>query len=443
MATVKELLRNPGPYITALLPDIQELVRLNNPYLTNEAATLIWRKMLNWGGTRRAISFDGVRSNKQVREGDKGLEIYQKYPAATSAIDREYADAAIIKNMAYKLESLPMAEVNSWLEFQKMVDVFYALLNPIIYFTNDLFECPPDLEPCFNARTNYYLQRAGIYKRPLTMTDTEGTGFGFEELREGTATVSQEIQIGFIPPRVGLLECPPDLEPCFSFAPLAGRYFALWYTADDVDVFWYRVDGDGEAPTFGSATGVTNYIAIDIPDRGKEEDLKDLTVPAIDGTGRWVTSRPCPPGSFCIWKVGITVKQVTPAASNPPEDGLDGLFKVVTTMNASDGTEIATGLESDIAWQNAHNDMRVPYEKTALGNDIMSLKSISGIVGLDVDDPDLPCCENGDPAYPQPCAACYMFIQTPFIGVIDELPINVPGVVNDNRTPQSIKLVTD
>ena len=438
MATVKELLTNPGPYITALLPDIQELVQSENPYLINEAASLIWRKMLNWGGTRRAVSYDGVNVNKQVREGDKGQEMYQKYPAATSDLTRQYADAAIIKNMALKLESLPMAEVNSWLEFQKMIDLFYSLLDPVTYFRLSQFECPPDLEPCFDVKNNYYLQRIGIYERPRTMTGTEGTGFGFYEERAGTATLAQKLQIGFIAPRVSLLECPPDLEPCFSFAPLEGRYFALWYTADDVDVFWYRVDGAGEVPTFGSATGVTNYIAIDIPDRGKDEDLLELTLPAIDGTGRWVTSRPCPPGELCIWKVGVTVTQVTPAVSKEPEDGLDGLFKVVTTMNASDGTEIATGLVSDQAWQNAHNDMRVPYERDVLGRRVMNLKAVEDIDG---DCDECPCCDA--PGSPSPCKACFVFLQTPFIGVLEDLPVNVPGVVNDNRTSDNLLFVTD
>ena len=462
MATINQLLRNPGPYITALLPDIQELVNQNNPYLTNEAASLIWNKMINWGGTRRAVNYKDPLSNRVNRETDLGLSIFNKYPAAGTSRQRQIANSALIKNFGYKLEGLPMAEGNSWLEFQKFVDLFYKMLDPVQFFA-DVPVCPPSYDPCdcpnacddngvYTNWTEYFFSRTGIYKRPMTSSGTEGTGFFIDTLNVGTPSKEAEIAVGYKFPSSVLVTCPPNNIPCFDLTAFAGRYFAFNYdrATDSWDVFWFRVSGDGEEPTY-VAGGDVNYIPVDIEKDFTPLEVKDAVEEAVVGTTRWVVDRACPPfgpGSTppCVWKsVPSTVFQSAAVGRiQEAEDGTDGFEIPVTVMKASDGTTIATELESDIAWQNAHNDLRVPYEKTVLDNDYMYLKRVAGVLNADIGDDDiddLPCCD--EPGSPNPCKACFVFLQTPFLAVIEELPVNVPGVVFDNRTGLNKLLVTN
>ena len=450
MATVEQLLRNPGPAITALLPDVQALVQLDNPYVSNEVARLIWLKMLRWGG--RSADVNSTRSNRrtirlaQTNEFDDGMLWYQRYPSLTSAIDREFADSVLIKNFALKLESLAMGASDSWLDFQRFVDLFYSLVDPISAFrepdclSSDPCECPPHL--C--SGPSYYMDRAGLYMRPMTTEGTVGTGFPIKNPVVGTTTRKHEVEVYFKVPD-------PLIKPIVS--ELNSRYFAMNYDAatDSWDVFWYDYEGTGEAPTY--AGGVVNYHAIGLVAEDTMDDVKAKTDAAVEGTTRWVASTiKCydgPPSDPDRKEIPCPVKASryvadTEGPRTEAEDGDGGYKTVVTTMYASDGTEIATDLDTDLAWQNAHNDMRVSYEKNALGNEIMYLKSVANLVDeADADGDDIPCCDFGDPKSPNPCKACFVFAETPFLGIIAELPVNVPGVINNNGDTYKKLRVTD
>lgn len=453
MATQKELLRNPGPAITALLPDVQALVQLDNQYVSNEVARLIWLKMLRWGA--RSADVKSTRNNRNsirpslTNEGDDGMLWYQRYPSLTSAIDREFADNVIVKNFAIKLESLSMSASDAWLDFQRFVDLFYGMVDPISAFLepdclqSDPCECPPVMCRDAVAGVNSYITRAGLYMRPRTTAGTEGTGFPITNPVIGTPTRLHETIIRFKAPD-------PTIKPVVS--ELNNRYFAMNYdvATDSWDVFWYNYDGTGEEPTY--TAGAVTYHAIALDPADTMEDVQAKTDTAVEGTTRWVaTTIKCydgPPSDPdrkeipCPIKASLYVAAAV-GARLETEDGAGGYRTVVTTMNASDGTEIATDLDSDLAWQNAHNDLRVPYEKTALGNDVMYLKSVANVVDDADPDGDIPCCDSGDPKSPNPCKACFIFVETPFLGIIAELPVNVPGVINNNGSSYKKLRVTD
>src|SRR5687767_13564637 len=179
MATVKQLLRNPGPFITKLLPFVQEAIASNNPYILNEMAKVIYTKQRMWGG--------GNVYEKQ--------SIFPTHNSST--LDRNAAETTLIKNFQYVMNSLPMAEKDSWLEFQKFVDVFYQIANPISYFLENMDArweewCPPYPSPCLGA-LNYYTERIGLYRRP--QTPGLGTGFKFLVTVPGGVGIAEEFKI--------------------------------------------------------------------------------------------------------------------------------------------------------------------------------------------------------------------------------------------------------
>jgi hypothetical protein len=428
MATVKQLLRNPGPYITALLPDVQELVKLDNPYITNEVARLIWNHQITWGHRGRGhVTVLGSPPVKATGgEMEDGMSWYSRYAAQTSDVTTKYADAVIVKNFALKIDGLPSAASNSWLEFQKFIDLFYQLLDPVTFFTQELSECPPDyLEPCKDVLNNFYVQRIGMYERPMTNVGTEGTGFYFANPIKGDPTTKQVVQVGFTAPY-------PHTDP--HALALNNRYFVMNYNAaaDDWDVIWYDYQGTGVQPVFTGGAGTINYHPVVLTSDDEWPEILAKTTVVVEATTRWVDSIttckdrdgnivPCP------WKFTAQYEADVIGARQDARDGDGGYLTPETTMYASDTTEMANGLVTDEAWQNAHNDLRVPYEKLTFDNDYMYLKSIKAL-----DDNDaIPYCE-GCSYCPDPCIMKHMFLQTIAIGVINEIPVNVPGVLNNN-----------
>ena len=121
-------------------------------------------------------------------------------------------------------------------------------------------------------------------------------------------------------------------------------------------------------------------------------------------------------------------------------DGTNGFETPVTTMRASDNTVIATGLVTDTAWQNAHNDLRVPYEKLTFDDDYMYLKALSVLDDNVTNAAQCPpgCCL---PVNSPACILPGYFLMTPAIGVITEIPINVSGVLNNNAAGNNRKRV--
>jgi len=458
MATINLLLQQPGPFITALLPNFQELVRLRNPYLNNQAAAVIFEKMRSWGDNEiRSEDFFYALDNKGPTLKEFGNGGNNKIKGITNALQnsevfsyRQNAEtSAFIKNFVYKMNAFDMGAANAWLNFQKMVDLFYKMVDVSDYFSKIIFDtshCPPGSPNlCLNRRNNDYFNRIGVYSRPLTTLGTEGTGFRLISQIEGDAGTKEQVAVGFTVQSTKYFECPPELDPCPDFTEYVGRYFALNYNtaADNWDVFWYEVDAVGAAPTF-AAGGTINYIKVEIASADTVEAVRAATDAAVIGTTHWalVTGRQCPPadGSGCIWKITSVYEADVVGARTNPVDGTDGFFKLETTMLASDGTTLASGVVTNQEWVDTHNNVRRAYELNELSRDVMYLKGIN-IIGVksatggedpcENVDPPCDCCEI--PGAPNPCVACFIIIQTPWEGNINHLPINAPGVIGDNR----------
>ena len=409
MATINELLKgSAGTFINLLLPTLQEAVALNDPYINYELAKAIYDKQIVWGGGT-------VYENKS------------SYPLANiKPIHTDRLNTAIVQNFLKKLNNPPMSVSNAWLDFQKFVDLFYQMIDPITFFRLEEFECPPDLEPCQDVLNNFYLQNMGLYERPLTSIGTEGTGFSIANPVIGSLSVKHEVEIGFRAPY-------PFTDP--HALALNNRYFAMNYDAasDNWDVIWYDYEGSGVQPTF-VAGGVVNYIPVALGEEDEWPSIQAKTVIAVEGTTRWVSIHACPPGVGCLKEYSNTFQADVVGSRQDTIDGTGGYLTPVTTMMASDNTVIATGLVSDTAWQNAHNGIRVPYEKLTFDRDYMYLKSVSDLG----DNGGKPCCEEVGA-----CKACFIFIQTIGIAVIEDLPINAPGVLNNNAAGNNRLLVID
>lgn len=396
MATVKELLKNPGPVITALLPTLQELVANGDPFQANEVAKAIFDKQKVWGG-------------------GTVYERISQYPNRMSdPLVRDRFNTTLVKNFLYKLNNIPMGESNSWLEFQKFVDLFYQMVDPIIPFTRigefDSICCP---------ECGCFTERIGLYKRPTVAG--QGTGFGLYQKSSGSVSTPGETVVDFS--SVDNSVCCPDNCGCYN-----ERYFVLYESTLDKLVVWFN-DGTGVQPVVSGA-GTVNYVEVDISSVTSAKEFKLATDAAIDADGTYSATNEacCPPlNCNCLDLFSQYVNSANTRVSDV-EDGKDGYETVVTTMRASDNTVIATGLTTDLAWQNAHNDLRVPYEEQTFGDRYMYLKSI-GDIG---DNSSKPCCESGNPKAPDPCIACFYFLQTPGIAILDEIPVNKPGVINNN-----------
>jgi len=238
MATINELLsKSPGTFINLLLPTLQEAVALKDPYINFELAKAINDKQKVWGGGT-------VYENKS------------SYPLANSEpIHTDKLNTAIVQNFLKKLNNPPMSVSNAWLDFQKFVDLFYQMINPVAPFINTSsnrapFPCPPDPQPCWNF-SNFYTDAMGLYKRPVSSTTTEGTGFNIKTAVPGDGVTHSVVNVAFTLFKVGApFPCPPDPQPCWNLEYLNNRYFALNSNGatDDWDVFWYDYDGTGVQP---------------------------------------------------------------------------------------------------------------------------------------------------------------------------------------------------
>lgn len=401
MATVQELLRNPGPFITKLLPVVQELVKNNNPYQINHAAKIVFDKQKVWGG------------------GSVYSRVAQYPLKNTNPIDREVANTVLIKNFEYLMNSFPMGEYNSWLEFQKFVDLFYQLLNPITYFTQNVHPslitgdwCPP-FGSCLDG-TSYYTARIGAYRRP--QLPGEGTGFKFTTTRQGAVGVEEEFTL-FYYTAISPAWCPP-FGSCLDLVQLENRYFTVGTggpTANDILVVWFNT-GTGVQPVV-PGPGAVNYLEVTLNTTGTMEYVQTQVENALVAQGAWTIVSSDPGHHVTLYKAATTGVRTDAA------DGRNGFSTPNQTMRASDNTVIANNLVTDTAWQNAHNDLRVPYEKQAFDDDYMYLKSIAGLPDNVIARGECPplCCL---PASAPGCFVSGFFLMTPAIGILTEIPIN-------------------
>lgn len=417
MATINELLNNPGPYITKLFPLVQQLRENNNPFQINEAAKILFDKQILWGESNLSYS-------KQ-----------SEYPVQNvNNTDFTQAETVLLKNFQFLINSLPMAANNSWLDFQKFVDLFYQILDPIGFFTtnadpawyNDMCPYP---HPCLNGM-NFYTHRIGLYKRP--MTAGEGTGFKFATTVNGAVGIEEEVKV-FFNMAMSPFPCPPTGH-CWDLAQLENHYFTLGTggpTENDILVVWYNA-GTGVQPVV-VGPGAVAYLQVNITSFGTQEYLQSVTEAAIIGQGTWTVASNDPGNHVTLFKAAATGKRTNAA------DGRDGFATPNTTMRASDNTIIATNLVTDTAWQNAHNDLRVPYEKQAFDDDYMYIKSLNALsdnfanVNQCVPDGPLPI------NHPS-CSTPGYFIMTPAVGIITEIPLN-KAVLRDNRAGNKRKPV--
>jgi len=370
------------------------------------------------------------------------------YPLANSEpIHTDKLNTAIVQNFLKKLNNPPMSVSNAWLDFQKFVDLFYQMINPVAPFINTSsnrapFPCPPDPQPCWNF-SNFYTDAMGLYKRPVSSTTTEGTGFNIKTAVPGDGVTHSVVNVAFTLFKVGApFPCPPDPQPCWNLEYLNNRYFALNSNGatDDWDVFWYDYDGTGVQPTYVGPGGVITYNPIAIVPGDTLDDLQTKTNAAVVATGFWAVTALCPPFSpSCGAAYATTFTADVVGTRFDAVDGRGGYEEVVTTMKASDATTIATGLITDTAWQNAHNDLRIPYEKLTFNDDYMYLKAISAI-GDNVDgEPCTDCC----PGVPENCISVNVFLQTVGISVLNDIPVNAPGVLSNNAAGNKRLLVID
>lgn len=409
MATVQQLLKNSGPFITKLLPFILEALKNNNPYQLNEMAKIVYNKQSLWGG--------GTVYEKQ--------SIFPKQN--TLPVDRNAAETVLVKNFQYAMNSFGMADTNSWLEFQKFVDVFYQMIDPIGYFLNNADPnwadwCPPYPSPCLGELT-YYTERAGLYKRPYTAGD--GTGFEFTTTVQGGVGVEEEFKIYFNM-AMNPFPCPPTGH-CWDLTEIENRYFTLGTGGAggvDIRVFWFNT-GTGVQPVV-AGPGAVAYTEITIDTYGTQDYLQEAVEAAIEGTALWTIEESNRGGHVTLFKSASTGTKTDAA------DGRNGFATPVTTMRASDNTVMATGLVTDLAWQNAHNDLRIPYEKLTFDDDYMYLKSLFALDDNTANANQCPpnCCL---PINSPSCSTPGYFLMTPAVGIITEIPVNVPGVLNNNR----------
>ena len=428
MATVAQLLRSPGPVIEAFLPLIQNLKADGDPFKVNEAAKIINDKMLLWG---EGVTYETI-TNFPTAHVDQRL--------------RNASESVLIKNFLSKMNSINLDAPNAWLEFQKFVDLFYKILDPITYFLNSTDIRINGLNKTTGVvpRVNFYLDRIGLYRRPVSTATSEGTGFDIKIIQEGDVTTKEQVEIYFRLPKTAMVPCPPPANKyCWDVAELNNRWFEMEYdgATGDKDVFWFDYNGTGVQPVVPGG-GVVNYVAIAIADGDDEIRIQGLVDAAVTGTTHWVKVG-CPPlpssHPSCSGQPVSVYEADVVGSRTDAADGRGGYEELVTDMKASDGSTLASGLITDADWIAAHNSLRVPYEAT-LGSKIKYMKEvITGSRSASADGggpcdngsgPDCPCCDS--PGSPNPCVVCYIALQTPAQANIDNLPVNAPGVVNNN-----------
>lgn len=408
MATINELLNNPGPYITKLFPMVQLLHENNNPFQINEAAKILFDRQMLWG--------EGLSYQRQA-----------EYPAQNSVkLDINASETVLLKNFQFLLNSLPTGEYDSWLEFQKFVDLFYQILDPIGYFTTNgqpqwyTDMCPPPYQ-CLNGM-NFYTNRIGLYHRP--MVAGEGTGFKFTTTVPGGVGREEEFKL-FFNISVSPFPCPPT-GSCWDLSQLENRYFVLGTGGaggDDILVVWYNA-GTGVQPVVAGPAAVA-YLEVNINASGTQEYLQITTEAAIVGQGAWTVQTSDRGGHVTLFKAAAT------GGRTNARDGANGFSTPSTTMRASDNTVMANGLVTDTAWQNAHNDLRVPYEKLTFDDDYLYIKSLSALDSNAANANQCPpnCCL---PINSPSCSTPGYFIMTPAIGIITEIPLN-KKVIRNNK----------
>lgn len=417
MATVNQLLNNPGPFITKLLPIVLELRANNNPFQVNEAAKILFDKQMLWGESNLTYSRQSEYPIRNVNN-----------------TDFTQAETMLLKNFQFLINSIPMAENNSWLEFQKFVDVFYQILDPIGYFTTNAQVnwitdmCPPPYQ-CLNGM-NFYTNRIGLYRRP--MSAGRGTGFKFVTVVPGGVGREEQF-ILYFDILVNPFPCPPTGH-CWDLSMLEDRYFVLGTGGaggDDILVVWYDA-GTGTEPVVVGPAAV-EYLRVEIDPFGTQEYLQTTTNAAIVGQGDWTVVSSNEGGHVTLFKAAAT------GARTNATDGTSGFSTPATTMRASDNTVIASSLVTDTAWQNAHNDLRVPYEKLTFDDDYLYLKALGPLDDNAAHANECPPFGNL-PVNSPACSTPTYFLMTPAIGIITEIPIN-KSVLRDNRAGNKRKVV--
>lgn len=411
MATIAQLTRNPGPFIKTFLPFIQNLRADGDPYKYNEAAFIINQFQNAWGGGNPKDDDNFFVRSKQVKHTGR--------PQLRNA-----SESALIANFRYQLNSFNMNIPNAWLELQKFIDLFYKLVDPLTYFLKSEDEAqwvncpPPELSPC-PPGLNFFAGRVGAYRRPYVAG--EGTGFIIDNPVTGDGATKHQVSVTYELPAIQGLPCNPPEPPCIPLSALNDRYFEMYYTAVDKDVFWYDVDGAGTPPVVGGP-GIVNLISIALTTATDTiAEVKSLTDAAIIGTTHWASIADCPPlppaHPSCGGLYSTLFEADVVGARVDAIDGKDGYETPETTMLASDGSTVAAGVGTDIQWQDVHNKQRVPYEES-IGNRIQYLKLLD----------ELPC----NPPEPPCIPLAGLYLQTPAMGIIDKIPVNTPAVLNNS-----------
>ena len=429
MATANQLVTSGGPYINALAPSIQQIAASGNPFLANAAAQILYAYSKNWGERN----------------------VYNTQPdLPTNLVDTRLRDAyesTVIKNMLFKLNSIPQSTNNAWVEFIKVINLLYQITDPITFFLIDGAIKASMAVPWLAGSTTmcmpysgiFYLDRIGVNRRPVT--DGVGSGFEIIEKERGSAGTPAETVVNFR--SVNYLD--DDNCPKLAWLPVGAienRYFLLNTIADTIMV-WYNA-GTGVQPIDATAT---KFIEVDISAAKTMDDLKVATDTAITLDGDYTALN-----NICCPDCGCLTSSQYVAASNGQVahaiDGGNGFWDVVTEMKATDGTTIGTFV-SDEDWMNGWNQQLVPYQDS-IGAPVNYILDLAGVAS----DNGAGCCTSipWQTAHipstwtPSGCwrlCSTNAFVQAPALPVLNQLPINKGGVLSNaaagiNRADASI-----
>ena len=233
--------------------------------------------------------------------------------------------ASIVENLERKLDSMNMDSPNAWVYWQQIVDTYYANVPFVSHFMQTYKQ---------GKYATFFLGLIGGYVRPDAQTDGVTTAV----TTQGSVGVSEVFTIDYAKT---------------AAAQLNDRYFIVYDTAANQYVIWFNVDGAGTQPVVG---GTTSYHVVAISSSDLPADVQAATNTAIDVP---LTATVVDAGLLSTWTITAT-GVVTDI------DGVTAEYGIVnanTNLIASDTSTLASGLVTDLQWQDSYNSLLVPYEE--------------------------------------------------------------------------------